>query len=89
MLQAVVLAARLARGQVLVVALRPEHAAGRLADGVLVERLARGSFDARESQRQQRVEGAAQLVLLRQLLCVQPRELGGAGQQPGLGVQHQ
>ena len=88
MRQAIVLAARLSGREVLVVALRPEHAAGRLADRVLVEGLVAGP-DAREPQGEQGVEGTAQLVLLRQLLGVQPRQLGRAREEAGLGAEHQ
>jgi hypothetical protein len=54
------------------------RAAGGAPDRVLVERLA-VSLEACEAEREQRRERAAQLVLLRQLVGMQPREGGRAG----------
>ena len=88
MLEPVVLAARLAGREILVVALGAEHAARGASDRVLVERLA-ACVDPREPEGEERRERAAQLVLLRQLLRVQPRELGGLRQESRLGAEHQ
>ncbi len=86
--EAVVLTSGLTGWQLLDVSRRREEAAGGTPDRVLVERLVPARSDPGQAQRQERLERAAQLVLLRQLLGVQARELGRVRQQARLGSQH-
>ena len=88
MREPVVLPSGLAGWQLLDVPRGREVAAGRTPDRVLVERLVPARPDPGQAQRQERLERAAQLVLLRQLLGVQAGQLGRVWQESCLCSQH-